>query len=487
MYLLHNLCRVAVFTGLLCCLVWPAIYNGGPLLDSDTPAYIRYADVAVSKFTKHPSEWSQLHATNQSGSTASAHPESDGEAKAPFVGRSIYYGMLLKFGDAFGMMWPSIALQAATLLLAIALTLLNTTGISLFPFGVLVVLLAFTTPVAFFVSRLMPDVFAGIAILATANLIIYGGRMSRTCLFAWMGLLGAALLFHSTHVLVALAIFAVYLLGRLFARGSASWVGLAGVFFCILLAFAGDTAFAIATMRAVGVAPIRPPFLMARVIVDGPGEVYLKATCPGSGFTACRFIDRLPVATANIFLWSSDPTEGGVFSPADTSTRRALSTEQWSFVLAVLRHDPLGEITAMARNTLDQARKVSIFEFNLSNEDKNEFREVLPSRYLESAEQTRSWRGEMPVVLMSAVVLIVLLSATAYVLRVLLLRNGPAADDSGQGRLAIVVFIGIAVNAFVCGALSEPFERYQSREVWLIPFVTGLMYVRRSQMFRLAQ
>jgi hypothetical protein len=141
----------------------------------------------------------------------------------------------------------------------------------------------------------------------------------------------------------------------------------------------------------------------------------------------------------------------------------------------------------MAKNTLDQARKVSIFEFNLSNEDKNEFREVLPSRYLESAEQTRSWRGEMPVVLMSAVVLIVLLSATAYVLRVLLLRNGPAADDGGQGRLAIVVFIGIVVNAFVCGALSEPFERYQSREVWLIPFVAGLMYVRRSQMFRLAQ
>jgi hypothetical protein len=489
MHLLRSLRQAAIYAGLLICCLWPAIYNGGPFLYPDTLSYVRYADVAVAKITNHPSEWSQPHLTNQSGQTVSVPVGGDSEAnkRPPFLGRSIYYGMLLRLGDAYGMMWASIALQAVALLLAIALTLRNTTGFNPYAFSAIVVFLAFTTPMAFFASRLMPDVFAGIAILAAANLITYGGRMSRTCLAAWVGLLSAGLLFHSTHVLIALSLFALYMTRRLLRRGRASWIGLAGLFFGILVAFAGDAAFTIATTRAFGVTPIRPPFLMARVIADGPGEAYLKESCPDSGFVMCRVTDRLPAATADIFLWSPDSAKGGVFTPADPDTRRALSAEQFRFVLAVLRYDPLGVITAMARNTLFQIGMVSMVEFNVNDHDKGNYRQELPSRYLDAAEQTRAWRDTLPVVLMSAVVMIVLLSATAYVLRVLLLRNNPAAEDNGLDRLALVVIIGIVVNAFVCGALSEPYDRYQSRVVWLIPFVAGLMYLRSSQMLRVAQ
>ena len=52
MNLLRNVGQVAIFAFLSASCLWPAAYNGGPLLDSDTPAYVRYADVAVSKFTK---------------------------------------------------------------------------------------------------------------------------------------------------------------------------------------------------------------------------------------------------------------------------------------------------------------------------------------------------------------------------------------------------------------------------------------------------
>jgi hypothetical protein len=487
MHLLRNLGQVAVLACLLSCCLWPAVYNGGPFLDSDTPAYVRYADVAVAKFTDHlPEWWSQPESTNQSSSTISAHHEGAkapfDQAKAPFLGRSIYYGMLLKLGDAYGMMWPSIALQAAVLLLALALTFLNTTGLSWSAFSVLVILLACTTPVAFFASRLMPDMFAGIAILATANLIVYAEQMDRVCLLAWIGLLGAALLFHSTHVLVALVILFGFLLYRVFLRGSASWTGLGAVFFCIVLAFAGDAAFSIATMKAFGVAPIRPPFLTARVVADGPGEAYLKSSCPDSGFAACRFIDRLPTTAGN-FLWSSDAANGGVFTPADPATRRALSNEQFRFVLAVLRYDPLGEATAMARNTLKQIGMVSMFEFNLNRDDRNEFRQELPPRYLKAAEQTRSWDDSMPVALMSTVVLIVLLMAASYVVWIILLPRYRSIDDRNLERLAVIVIIGILLNAFVCGAMSDPYDRYQSRVVWLVPLVAALVYLR-SKPFR---
>ena len=49
------------------------------------------------------------------------------------------------------------------------------------------------------------------------------------------------------------------------------------------------------------------------MVADGPGEAYLRSSCPDSGFAACRFIDRLPT-TADKFLWSSDAANGGVFA-----------------------------------------------------------------------------------------------------------------------------------------------------------------------------
>jgi hypothetical protein len=238
-------------------------------------------------------------------------------------------------------------------------------------------------------------------------------------------------------------------------------------------------------MKVFGVAPIRPPFLTARMVADGPGEAYLRSSCPDSGFAACRFIDRLPT-TADKFLWSSDAANGGVFTPADPATRRALSNEQFRFALAVLRYDPLGEATAMARNTLKQIGMVSMSEFNLTNLDRNEFRQELPPRYLKAAEQTRSWNDTMPVALMSAVVLIVLLAAASYIVRIIFLPSNHAMDDRGLEKLAVIVISGIILNAFVCGAMSDPYDRYQLRVIWLVPFVAALMYLR-SKPYRFAQ
>jgi hypothetical protein len=449
-------------------------------LNSDTPAYIRYADVAVAKFTKHQPEWWYPQGSNQSGLTL-PHSESASDAKVPFLGRSIYYGMLLKLGDALDKMWPSIVVQAAAVVLAVALTLVNATSLSLVPLSILVIGLSFVTPVGFHVSTLMPDVFAGLTILATANLIVFGERMSRGCLLTWVGLLSAGLLFHSTHVLIALTVFAVCLVVCLFWRGAISRVGLVAVFLCILVGFAGDAVFSIATERAFGVAPIRPPFLTARVIADGPGEAYLTASCPGSGFTVCRFTDRFPIDDPDTFLWSTDPAKGGVFTPTDAATRRALSAEQFRLVGAVFRYDPFGEVAAMARNTLRQIGKVSMANFNLDSQDRSEFRQSLPARYLAAAEATRSWDATLPVASMSVIVLVVLLGSAAYLVRAMVIRGNRSVDGNGPERLAVLIIIGVIANSFICGTMSVPSDRFQSRVVWLIPLTAALIYWRNSR------
>ena len=132
----------------------------------------------------------------------------------------------------------------------------------------------------------------------------------------------------------------------------------------------------------------------------------------------------------------------------------------------------------MVRNAVKQFGMISMVEFDLNSQDKREFQEELPLRYLKAAEETRSWGGTMPVALMSAVTLTVLAVSAVYLtLAVLLSARRPMNDDHLR-RLAIVVIFGILVNAFVCGAMSDPYDRYQSRVVWLVPFVAGLIFPR---------
>jgi hypothetical protein len=42
---------------------------------------------------------------------------------------------------------------------------------------------------------------------------------------------------------------------------------------------------------------------------------------------------------------------------------------------------------------------------------------------------------------------------------------------------ALFVFIALLGNAFICGALSNPHDRYQGRLAWLAPLVVGMATV----------
>jgi hypothetical protein len=62
------------------------------------------------------------------------------------------------------------------------------------------------------------------------------------------------------------------------------------------------------------------------------------------------------------------------------------------------------------------------------------------------------------------------------------LRREPFAD---LGLLAGTVTAGLLANAFVCGVLSNPHDRYGARLVWIAPLVVTLLlcrlYARRTQ------
>jgi hypothetical protein len=45
----------------------------------------------------------------------------------------------------------------------------------------------------------------------------------------------------------------------------------------------------------------------------------------------------------------------------------------------------------------------------------------------------------------------------------------------------MVVLLAILANAFVCGALSNPHDRYGARIAWLAPFIVLLAASRRRR------
>ena len=159
-----------------------------------------------------------------------AAPASPGPRQADndvSAGRSIYYGAVLYAGSLVGGLWVPVLFQLVCAATAVWLTLDAVFG----PgerrsFPVVLGLLGLMTPLSFYIAYLMPDVFAGIAILAVANLIAFDREMRPGIRLVWFLLLAAAIVFHTSHLAIALvllvpvAALAVLLTRRLPGRAS---------------------------------------------------------------------------------------------------------------------------------------------------------------------------------------------------------------------------------------------------------------------------
>ena len=210
----------------------------------------------------------------------------------------------------------------------------------------------------------MPDVFAGFLILGLVILIGFWDSLK----FRDRVILSVHNIIFDTnsHVTSAFADFdRVYFRNNILICLAKSQIPqaalkqLSRVLFTLSLAgIFGELAFSYAVRHTIGVDPIRPPFLMARMIADGPGYRFLQENCAEKPYTVCKYIDRLPVSDGD-FLWSESPTNG-VFRVADLPTRIALSSEQTSFAIDVFLFDPVAVIASATRDFFRQFFKITL-------------------------------------------------------------------------------------------------------------------------------
>lgn len=485
--------RAMVLAGLVILFLWPALWNRGPFYFLDTRTYIRSADAAINKITHTRTDWTADDDSAASAKGSQAAPAAEqklydiGQAKTRslgeitkkgiMLGRSIYWGLLLYVGSVTGGFWLTIAVQSASILLAIYLTL-RTLRFPAWPTLVFVSIgLALLSDAAFFSSLLLPDLFAGFAILGCAVLIAVQRRMGRTESAAWFLFLLGALLCHDSCILIAASLLGVAVIANLLRRSWRNWRGLCIVLLALMTASAGQFLVAYGIGRATHQAPLRFPMLEARLIADGPGTRYLRATCPQNHFTLCEYAGEFPISSEE-FLYGTAPGKS-VYEVATYERRRQLSAEQLRFALAVLRYDPMGVLRTGLQNTWTQflSFKLSNFNYDASFNDKME--RTFPEGVLAQIRATTAYREAMPVAALSILLYLFVIGSLVYLLLVQLKMLPKRSMPDLLKRMFLWGFAGLILNAAISGGISLPESRYQARAIWIIPLFALLAESQR--------
>jgi hypothetical protein len=483
--------------------IWPALTNGQPFFYADTTAYVRGADLAISKVlgSRFLTDWATDQRRIIEPQTSVSAPDlprpSADERKSArrvvLAGRSIIYGALLYFGEVLGGMWFSVIIQSLVATYLIFIFTVKVLDLDLRYFLISCAVLIVASPLPFFASFLMPDVFAGFLILGFAILATSWDRLSPVERAITSAIVLFSVLSHITH-LTLLIVLATFLVIYVAAVNRSEWIKirwfLAVVAGCVVIAILWEAGFDFAVKRAFGIPPVRPPFAMAK-LVSMLGEPAVSRVCGSNAFVVCRFQDRFPIS-AESFLWSQDERTG-IFSVADVQTKRLLEQEQLRFALAIIPPN-LGQFVAgVSHDALQQLISIGLSDFSYHPADLDYYRDRLPPDHFDRMTSTLAARSD-DYVIVGRKVLYATLAIGAIITAFLLAGVLRPPECQGANEIehikiwhttTYILSLGIMLNAIICGGMSTVQPRYEARVIWLIqlPLITGivLLWKRKTE------
>lgn len=449
-------------------LIWPAIYNGYPLVFSDSHVFISQPVAGFMNWDK------------------------------PFV-----YGPLILLFHAWQTLWLVVLAQALLLshllwLVIVAVTSEPKLAPAAYSPQRLVKLTA--SPVAkrhlltcgalalfstapWFVSFLMPDIFGAMAVLCIF-LLGFSTHLKRVEV-AWLVLLGAlAIAVHLSHLVIAAAcVFGVLCLN--WRRLSIAALPLVGALVILL----GTNLYA---FQKATISPHGSVFMLARLSGDGNTKEILEKYCEQKNWYLCAWVDRLPTDSDDFLwngkgpVWSHPGGPIGLAPEASEIVSYVLLTRPWPVLLSGLKNMAeqlwliqLGD--TLHPDHLDVTVAKSVRQYFAAQELK---RLNVSRQMKDTLAADAVWFSRVSVGVFYCAVLFGL-----YVLFVAWRKRGVAlghahtrvqdaserasAEFAQQHTKVVVSFIlmlwlGVVANAFATGALSKPHHRYQARIAWLL-------------------
>ena len=408
-------------------LLAPAIWNGYPLLQYDTGGYL--------------ARWYEGYLVPS---------------------RSTVFGIYLHYGES-SYFWINLGIQALATLWILQLVL-RVFGMAR-PARLVAIsfVLILATALPWLASMLLTDIFAGLSVLSLFLLVLHGDKISRPerlLLFVFIAFAGAT---HSATLAVLLGLCCAGWIVRPLLRGRIAVSGLlqgsltivvsAAMLLVANFALSGQLAW---TPGGYGVA-------FGRMMQDGIVASYLRAHCQQQKLKLCPYRDQLP-ATADEFLWGN--------SMFNTLGRfEGLDDEMGFIVLHSLAEYPAWQAEAAIGATAQQLTDVATGEgtHGWIPHTYGIIERYLPAQLgrMRAAHQQHwdinfkviNWI-HVPVALASMLAMVAVLAADIVRRRL---------DD--LTLLAATVSVALLGNAFVCGVISGPHDRYGARMVWIATFV----------------
>ncbi|MDE2601852.1 MAG: hypothetical protein KGL62_05715 [Bradyrhizobium sp.] len=408
-------------------LLAPAIWNGYPLLQYDTGGYL--------------ARWYEGYLVPS---------------------RSTVFGIYLHYGES-SYFWINLGVQALATLWILQLVLRVVDMARPARLAAISLVLILTTALPWLASMLLTDIFAGLSVLSLFVLVLHGDKISTSekwLLFVFTAFAGAT---HSATLAVLLGLCCAGWIVRPWLRGRIAVSGLLQGSLTIVVGAAMLLAANFALSGQLAWTPGGYGVAFGRMMQDGIVASYLRAHCPEQKLKLCPYRDRLP-ATADDFLWGN--------SMFNTLGRfEGLDDEMGFIVLHSLAEYPAWQAEAAIVATAQQLTEVA------TGEGTNGW---IPhtygiiERYLPAqtgrmrAAHQQHWdinfkminRIHVPVALASMLAMVAILAAGIARRRL---------DD--LTLLAATVSLALLGNAFVCGVISGPHDRYGARMVWIATLV----------------
>jgi hypothetical protein len=384
--------------------------------------------------------------------------------------RAAVYSLFLRFAGATTSLWIIAGLQAVMTAFLIAQCARAVSPRMRWWMLLLIgAALVMATSLPWYTGEIEPDIFSALLVLSLYLLAFQAPAIGlyRGFLVAAIGALSIAV--HPSHLVLAGFLLVVLVLlrlsalrPRLIAPGLTCAAGL-------VLVLAGNYHFT----KQVFVSRAGAPFLFARMLQDGIVMRLLDETCPGSGYRLCAYKEQLP-PTGDGYLWTprSPFFALGHFEGTAAESARIVRA-------AILRY-PLLQIADALNDALAQFVRFGTGEGFEPQEWvlKPVFTHLIPGQmtpYLAARQQEGviSFRIIKPYE--TAIGFVALAGVIALIVW------GVRARRVLDVSLPVFVLAALVGNAIVCGVLSGPHDRYQSRLMWLSPFTVVLCLARQSR------
>jgi hypothetical protein len=436
-------------------MAWPALYNRYPLLYPDSMSYLEDGPLVARALFLH-------------------------RFSDDYGGRSFIYCLGILPLHLNVTLWPIVALNALLTAYVIWLTVR-----SILPKNTVLRYLALVLPLSIFtgsswsVAWIMPDILGPALYLSIFILVFAPKSLSRAermivVLIAWWSVAS-----HITHLLLAAGI-CVFLasLSLLRPRVRHYLRAVGGVAMIVVTAAAVYISLHWYLYGKPSLEGKGPPFLLARVIADGPGRWYLQEHCGDLHLEVCTHVHNLPDNVGD-FLWGDD----GIWLSSSAEQRDRMQAEETAVVVGALREYPREEFIVSANHFWEQ-----LHTFGLSDYDPNPWilqmaGTVMPVTRLRYV-QTRQAQETLHEEFFASVQYWTVLASLVVI------GTGLVFVRHWSGRvtgLTTIIVMAVIANAAVTGILSNVEDRYQARVIWLVPLLAGVLvlewlgYMQSSQ------